>query len=349
MTLANSFVENGKTYWIVTGYSGVTPSHLAAGANAQHDVLDAIFNNGQDTTDDARSFFTGGYTFILPTSQELIDLVLSPFPAGLYNSLYWSATLSSANTHEAVQIFQNTSQAAFDSSLNAPVIVQVLPVVIDLNRDGILSYGQVTMDVNGDGLLDVTKWAGAQDGVLVWDKYADGLVHDNSQYAFGQYATTYRMDAQGQARSATDLEGLADAFDSNRDGVFDAHDAQFAEFKVWQDANQNGVSDEGEVLRLLDWGITSIQLISDGVQRSPADGVVEAGRSTATTLDGASVLVADAAFEYTPGRLTLADLLSDTMMPVVEAFAPAEASTLLSTPTLSDPLWMWPHSSLPIL
>jgi hypothetical protein len=109
------------------------------------------------------------------------------------------------------------------------------------------------------------------------------------------------------------------------------------------------VSDEGEVLRLLDWGITSIQLISDGVQRSPADGVVEAGRSTATTLDGASVLVADAAFEYTPGRLTLADLLSDTMMPVVEAFAPAEASTLLSTPTLSDPLWMWPHSSLPIL
>jgi hypothetical protein len=134
--------------------------------------------------------------------------------------------------------------------------------------------------------------------VLVWDKFADGLVHDNSQYAFAQYATTYRMDALGQARSATDLEGLADAFDSNRDGVFDAHDAQFAEFKVWQDANQNGVSDEGEVRSLADWGLTSIQLVSDGVQRTPADGVVEAGRSTATATDGSSVLVADAAFTY---------------------------------------------------
>jgi hypothetical protein len=298
MTLANSFVENGKTYWIVTGYSGVFPTHLASGANAQHDVLDRIFNNSQDTTNDARSFFSGGYTFILPTSQELIDLVLSPFPAGLFNGLYWSSTLSSANSHELVQIFHNTSQAAVDSSTNAPVIVQVLPVVIDLNRDGELRYGQVTMDVNGDGLLDVTKWAGAQDGVLVWDKFADGLVHDNSQYAFAQYATTYRMDALGQARSATDLEGLADAFDSNRDGVFDAQDAQFAEFKVWQDANQNGVSDAGEVRSLVDWGISSINLLSDGVVRAPAEGVVEAGQTLAMAADGTSVLVADAAFAY---------------------------------------------------
>jgi hypothetical protein len=298
MTLANSFVENGKTYWIVTGYSGVFPTHLASGANAQHDVLDRIFNNSQDTTNDARSFFSGGYTFILPTSQELIDLVLSPFPAGLFNGLYWSSTLSSANSHELVQIFHNTSQAAVDSSTNAPVIVQVLPVVIDLNRDGELRYGQVTMDVNGDGLLDVTKWAGAQDGVLVWDKFADGLVHDNSQYAFAQYATTYRMDALGQARSATDLEGLADAFDSNRDGVFDAQDAQFAEFKVWQDANQNGVSDAGEVRSLVDWGIASINLVSDGVARTPAAGVIEAGRTTAMATDGSSVLVSDAGFEY---------------------------------------------------
>jgi hypothetical protein len=171
-------------------------------------------------------------------------------------------------------------------------------VVIDLNRDGELRYGQVTMDVNGDGLLDVTKWAGAQDGVLVWDKFADGLVHDNSQYAFAQYATTYRMDALGQARSATDLEGLADAFDSNRDGVFDAQDAQFAEFKVWQDANQNGVSDAGEVRSLVDWGISSINLLSDGVARTPAAGVIEAGQTLAMAADGTSVLVADAAFAY---------------------------------------------------
>jgi methionine-rich copper-binding protein CopC len=175
----------------------------------------------------------------------------------------------------------------------ATLAATVAPLVLDLNRDGEISYSSVTMDVNGDGHLDLTAWAGAQDGVLVWDKFADGLVHDNSQYAFAQYATTYRM-----GQPATDLQGLAEAFDSNRDGRFDAQDAQFAEFKVWQDANQNGVSDTGEVRSLADVGIASINLVSDGVVRTPAEGVTEAGRTTATATDGSSVLVSDAGFEY---------------------------------------------------
>jgi hypothetical protein len=175
----------------------------------------------------------------------------------------------------------------------ATLAATVAPLVLDLNRDGEISYSSVTMDVNGDGHLDLTAWAGAQDGVLVWDKFADGLVHDNSQYAFAQYATTYRM-----GQPATDLQGLAEAFDSNRDGRFDAQDAQFAEFKVWQDANQNGVSDAGEVRSLADWGIASINLVSDGVVSTPAAGVTEAGRTTATATDGSSVLVSDAGFEY---------------------------------------------------
>jgi hypothetical protein len=169
----------------------------------------------------------------------------------------------------------------------------VTPVVLDLNRDGQIGYSSVTMDVNGDGQLDLTAWAAAQDGVLVWDKFADGLVHDNSQYAFAQYAITYST-----GKPATDLQGLAEAFDSNHDGMFDAQDAKFAEFKVWQDANQNGVSDAGEMRSLVDWGITSINLVSDGVERTPAEGVTEAGQTTATTADGSGVLVADAAFAY---------------------------------------------------
>jgi hypothetical protein len=169
---------------------------------------------------------------------------------------------------------------------------------MDLNRDGFMSYGQVTMDVNGDRILDTTQWAGAQDGVLVWDKFADGLVHDNSQYAFGQYATTFSVDAQGFARLASDLEGLADAFDTNRDGVFSMSDEKFGEFKIWQDMDQDGVSDAGEVRSLADWGITSINLVSDGVQRTPAEGVTEAGRSAANLVDGSTMLVADAAFAY---------------------------------------------------
>jgi ribonuclease PH len=219
-------------------------------------------------------------------------------PSGWSGASWWmTASMSSFGGNYVVTSNMESAAPTGDYQISA-IALQVLPVVIDLNRDGILSYGQVTMDVNGDGHLDTTKWAGAQDGVLVWDKFADGLVHNNSQYAFGQYATTYRTDALGHARAATDLEGLADAFDTNHDGVFNAADAQFGEFKVWQDANQNGVSDAGEVRSLADLGISSINLTSDGVVRTPVDGVTEAGQTTATAIDGSSVLVSDAGFAY---------------------------------------------------
>ncbi len=202
---------------------------------------------------------------------------------------FWTEAGTVSNGTHNYTVYQNTGG-------NAQVLVRtgvlvtnnesVAPVVLDLNRDGELSYAKVLMDVNSDGVMDNTLWAGFQDGVLVWDKYRDGQVHNHSQYAFTLYGGN------------TDLEGLAAGFDTHRDGVFNAQDAKFGEFKVWQDSNQNGVSDTGEVRSLADWGIASINLVSDGVLRNPVDGVFEAGRSTATTTDGQTVLVADAAFAF---------------------------------------------------
>jgi uncharacterized protein YcbX len=123
--------------------------------------------------------------------------------------------------------------------------------------------------------------------VLVRDKYHDGQVHDHTQFAFAQYDTP----SAAQGKTATDLSGLAQAFDSNHDGVFDAQDAQFADFKVWQDANQNGVSDAGEVKTLAELGLASFSLSSDGVARTPVAGVHEAGHTTATATDGTQVLI----------------------------------------------------------
>jgi hypothetical protein len=81
--------------------------------------------------------------------------------------------------------------------------------------------------------------------------------------------------------------------------VFDAQDAQFADFSVWQDANQNGVSDAGEVKTLAELGLASFSLSSDGVARTPVAGVHEAGHTSALTADGTQVLVADVGFEFT--------------------------------------------------
>jgi hypothetical protein len=314
LTLGNAYTYNGKTYYSIQGSTGgdnFTTQYVS------HITLDKAFNNGADTTDttvtagvdDARTFLFEGRTYVLPTLAELQALP-SAIPSGWFNGYLWTSTLSSADAHTSIFLTNKTTNNYVDGTATGGVI-QVLPVVLDLNRDGILSYGQVAMDVNGDGLLDTTKWAGAQDGVLVWDKYMDGLVHDNSQYAFAQYATA----SAANGKTATDLSGLADAFDTNHDGVFNAADAKFAEFKVWQDANQNGISDAGEVRGLLDWGITSINLSSDNIVRTPTAGVTEAGRTTATATDGTQVLVSDAAFEFhtvapvVATTLTLKDLL----------------------------------------
>ena len=58
------------------------------------------------------------------------------------------------------------------------------------------------------------------------------------------------------------------------------------------------MSDAGEVSSLAEVGVTSIDLSSDGVTNSPAEGVTEAGRTTAQLADGREMLVADAEFAY---------------------------------------------------
>ena len=142
------------------------------------------------------------------------------------------------------------------------------------------------MDLHGDGNISTIAWTDAKDGVLVWDKFADGKVHDASQWEFTQYG------------GATDLEGLAKAFDTNHDGVFDAQDENFNQFAVWRDADQDGVSDLGELLTLAQLGITSINLTSDGVASRPMDGVYVAGNTQATLANGQTLLVQDATFAY---------------------------------------------------
>lgn len=58
------------------------------------------------------------------------------------------------------------------------------------------------------------------------------------------------------------------------------------------------MSDAGEVLSFADWGVGSSHLVSDGVVRTPAAGVIETARTTDLATAGASVLVSDAAFEF---------------------------------------------------
>jgi hypothetical protein len=162
-------------------------------------------------------------------------------------------------------------------------------VLLDLDGDGRIRYSTIDGDINVDGLADKAHCVAGNDGILFHDKFADGQLHQMDQYAFAQHGGN------------TDLEGLAIAFDGNKDGVFNAQDAAFEAFKVWQDLNQDGRVDGGELHSLLSLGITSIALKSDGVERSPVAGVTEHGHSQATLANGGSLLVVDASLDYQHG------------------------------------------------
>jgi large repetitive protein len=175
------------------------------------------------------------------------------------------------------------------------------PVVLDLDGDGVefvSTAAGVTFDYHGDGSPESTAWVGADDGLLALDKNGDGIVNNGSEIIFAR-------------DSLTDLQGLAADYDSNRDGVLDANDVDFAKFGVWQDANSNGVTDAGEYRSLSDAGIVSIGLVSDGIAYSAANGSVSvAGQSVYTKADGSTGIVADAAFA-TNGTTSVASRSAD--------------------------------------
>lgn len=170
------------------------------------------------------------------------------------------------------------------------------PVAIDLNGDGIaytnLSDSQVLFDINGDGTRDLLAWTAAEDGVVAFDKDGDGRIRDFDEVSFLAYL----------AGAKTDLEGLA-GFDTNHDGKLTAADARWQQFGVWQDANQDGVSDPGEFKSLDAWGIRSLDLRSDQAMDQVGD-VFVMGKSSFEWADGRQGEVADVAFRYLDGADT---------------------------------------------
>ncbi|ABI82969.1 hypothetical protein CH68_1207 [Francisella tularensis subsp. holarctica] len=143
-------------------------------------------------------------------------------------------------------------------------------LTLDLDGDGIETVsadGSVLFDSNADGVKRGTGWVGADDGLLVRDIDGSRTI-DNGKELFGD--ATVKSDGT----VATDgFDALSD-LDSNNDGVFDANDTAFEEVKVWQDKDQDGVTDDGELTSLADAGIDSIDLNAKTVNKSVAGGYI---------------------------------------------------------------------------
>jgi hypothetical protein len=167
------------------------------------------------------------------------------------------------------------------------------PIVLDLDGDGLeltsRNTAPVAFDMNADGNLEPTGWVGADDALLTLDRNGDGAITDGSEISFIQ-------DLPG---ALSDLEGLA-AFDTDADGYFDAGDARYREFRVWQDANHDGVSQAEELRTLGEHGITAINLTRDltgHTAEGAADNVITA-TSEFVRADGTTGIVGDVLLSY---------------------------------------------------
>lgn len=103
------------------------------------------------------------------------------------------------------------------------------PLVVDLGRRGFQATFGLTenlhFDLDGDGFAEKVGWAGADDGVLVFDRNGDGRLNDG-QELFGDLTKL----AGGQL--ATNGFQALSVYDANRDGKIDAADPIWQSLKV---------------------------------------------------------------------------------------------------------------------
>ncbi|MDK4629551.1 iron-regulated protein FrpC, partial [Kingella kingae] len=108
-------------------------------------------------------------------------------------------------------------------------------------------------DHNNDGIRTATGWISAGDGLLVRDLNGNGLI-DNGSELFGN--NTRLANGQNAAHGYAALAEL----DSNHDNLINQADELFSSLKVWQDINQDGISQSNELFTLQALGIQSLNL-----------------------------------------------------------------------------------------
>jgi Ca2+-binding RTX toxin-like protein len=166
------------------------------------------------------------------------------------------------------------------------------PIVLDLNQNGIelINQDQSTafFDYTDSGYRSHTGWVSANDGFLIFDSNNNDKADRAKELVLSQWT---------ESSDDTDLDALKAVFDTNHDNFLNQSDDNFAYFKVWQDKNSDGVSDEGELKTLLEIGITSLNLNAASINWSSGGNKVSSlGQFTRS--DGTTSTFADTALGH---------------------------------------------------
>lgn len=125
------------------------------------------------------------------------------------------------------------------------------PLALDMNQDGFISTislqdSNAYFDITGDGIKEKVGWIQANDGLVAYDKNENGKI-DGIDEVFGNQTTS-------------GFDELREEADSNYDGIIDRRDELYSRLKVWQDANQDGISQTDELKTLSEAGVKNIEL-----------------------------------------------------------------------------------------
>ena len=234
------------------------------------------------------TLLTGGETL---TIDELESLEFFPEPV----------TTSNVDSQISIQfVDSNSSSDSETTTIDLTIVNNVAPpVLIDLDGDGI-EITESLFDFDNDGIQESGGFTSADDAILAIDINLDGNVN-----GVGEIALADLTDEED-----TDLEALATLVDENNDGLVDANDSGFDSLLIWQDINQNGVADDGEVMTLEEAGIASISTeYLDDSEAYTVDGLANVlGESEVTFTDGSTTVAADAQLLYSDAPIDFSNM-----------------------------------------
>ncbi|MDK4679922.1 calcium-binding protein [Kingella negevensis] len=131
------------------------------------------------------------------------------------------------------------------------------PLILNLDGNGIQTIAPSSIsarfDHNADGIATATGWAAAGNGILALDLDKNGKI-DSGKEIFGNHSVL-----SNGATAAHGYAALAE-LDSNHDNLINQADELFSSLKVWQDINQDGISQSNELFTLQALGIQSLNL-----------------------------------------------------------------------------------------
>ena len=137
-----------------------------------------------------------------------------------------------------------------------------------------------------DGALSRTSWVGPNDAILFYDFNGTNQADHWSKFVMTEWSE------QG---ATSDFDALLEVFDTNHDMLFDAQDALYSNFYIWQDANSNGAVEAGELTQLTEAGIVAIDF-NTAAAATPAPTLADT--AVVEWADGHTTLAHDLTFQY---------------------------------------------------